>query len=213
MNPRRDGLRVTEDVLSLSFSPFSIFFSPRCTFNLLRMRAGPPLCLYSLLIFSLLLFSTSLPIFMPVPLCQYAFRQTFALLFHPFFSSIQGFPPLSSSRSSFLTKHRILTFVSLIFFFRLSVCLRNGIQQHNDTCAKFPLLKVETVLRKKKQKHLIHKNVKMVSSDAKNLYISYLLLDSLLTTASEHFTGAVLKLRLIIMCKIFNLSTGCMSAT
>lgn len=68
-----------------------------------------------------------------------------------FFSSIQGFPPLSSSRSSFLTKHRILTFVSLIFFFRLSVCLRNGIQQQNDTCAKFPLLKVETVLRKKKK--------------------------------------------------------------
>lgn len=48
----------------------------------------------------------------------------------------------------------------------------------------------------------------MVSSDAKNLYISYLLLDSLLTAASEHFTGAALKLRLIIMCKIFNLSTG-----
>lgn len=53
----------------------------------------------------------------------------------------------------------------------------------------------------------------MVSSNAKNLYISYLLLDSLLTAASEHFTGAVLKMRVIIICKIFNLSTGCMSAT
>lgn len=159
-NPRRDGLRVTEDVLSLSFSPFSIFFPPRCTFNLLRMRTGPPLCLYSLLIFSLLLFSTSLPIFMPVPLCQYAFRQTFALLFHPIFFFYSGLSAFSSSRSSFLTKHfRILTFVSLIFFSRLSVCFRNGIQQQNDTCATFPLLKVETVLRKKKiNKHLIHKN-------------------------------------------------------
>lgn len=97
------------------------------------------------------------------------------------------------------------------FFSRLSVCLRNGIQQQNDTCATFPLLKVETVLRKKKQTNIWF--IKMVSSDAKNLYISFLLLDSLLTAVSEHFTAAVLKLRLIIMCKIFNLSTGCMSAT
>lgn len=159
-NPRRDGLRVTGDVLSLSFSPFSIFFSPRCTFNLLRMRTGPPLCLYSLLIFSLLLFSTSLPIFMPVPLCQYAFRQTFALLFHPiffFYSGLSAFIELSVFvfDKTLQDPHVCLP----DFFSRLSVCFRNGIQQQNDTCATFPLLKVETVLRKKNiNKHLIHKN-------------------------------------------------------
>lgn len=150
-NPRRDGLRVTEDVLSLSFSPFSIFFSPRCTSNLLRMRAGPPLCLYSLLIFSLLLFSTSLPIFMPVPLRQYAFRQTFALLFHPiffFYSGLSAFIELSV-----FVFDKTLQDPHFCLPDSFSVCLRNRIQQQNDTCATFPLLlKVGNHLKKKKQK-------------------------------------------------------------
>lgn len=114
-NPRRDGLRVTEDVLSLSFSPFSIFFSPRLIF----LGCGQGL-LYVFILFSSSPFSSfpRLYLFLCLSLCVNThFVRHLPSSFILFFSSIQGFPPLSSSRSSFLTKHfRILTFVSLIFF-------------------------------------------------------------------------------------------------
>lgn len=47
--------------------------------NLLRMQRRPPPCLFPALFFSphlRLVFFTSLPIFMPVSLCQYGFRHT-----------------------------------------------------------------------------------------------------------------------------------------
>lgn len=60
------------------------------------------------------------------------------------------------------------------FFSRLSVCLRNVIQQQNDTCATFPLLKVETVLRKKKKtKHLIHKNGELWCKKSVHFFLTF----------------------------------------
>ena len=57
---------------------------------------GPPLCLCSPLIFPRFFFSVSLPIFMPVPLCQYTFRHTLAPVFHPFFFSLSLYLGLSN---------------------------------------------------------------------------------------------------------------------
>ncbi len=89
---RRFSLHLSVSVFSLSLTSRLLSLSPRsCMSNLLRMRTGPPLCLYSPLIFSLFFFSTSLPIFMPVPLRQYRFRQTLAPLFHPFFFLLGAF--------------------------------------------------------------------------------------------------------------------------
>lgn len=115
--------------LFLSFSLKSHLLSLSlcsCMFNLLRMWTGPPLCLFSLFIFSRLFFSTSLPIFMPVALRQHWFHHTLALLFYPSFPPIWGFPTLSSSLSPLLMKHfRILTLCRW-FPFCLSVCLSDA---------------------------------------------------------------------------------------
>lgn len=88
--------RLGSQLHSLFLPLFSITFffpsllAPVCLI-FFRTWTGPPLCLYPPLIFPHFFFSVSLPIFMPVPLCQYTFRHTLAPVFHPFFLSLSLF--------------------------------------------------------------------------------------------------------------------------
>lgn len=85
-------------LLPLSSASRLFFPSPLAPVLLIFFRTwtGPPLCLYPPLIFPRFFFSVSLPIFMPVPLCQYTFRHTLAPVFHPFFFSLSLYLGLSN---------------------------------------------------------------------------------------------------------------------
>lgn len=163
------------------------------------MASSLPL-LSSHLIFSLFfVFSASLPIFMPVPLRQYRFRQTLALHFHPFFLPIQGFPTLSSSLSPFLTKHFGILTVLLILSPSAFV-MHSGNKKGSAEGTLCDLI----LLTFKKTNYSNHQNVKMEGSGACVKPIYYLTafliyfvpektLYSMLAAASKHFYSGTIK--------------------
>lgn len=116
--------------LSLSLGSHRLSFSSRsCMSNLLRMQTGPPPRLYSPLIFSRFFFFMSLPIFMPVPLCQYRFHHTLTPLFQSFFFSL--------FRAFRLYQALHLSLFCRRFCFCLSVCLCDAFK-YQKSSAKEP---------------------------------------------------------------------------